>query len=158
MTQATDIHVRPTLDGEQDALGRIMFRAIHEGHSAYTPAQRSAWCAEPPAGAPWAARLTPMTVRVAEANGAPIGFMARQETYVDFTFVLPDWQGRGVFSALFARAEADARAEGLRRLWVHASLMAQPAFAAQGFRVIRHETVPRNGETLDRAEMEKVLT
>ena len=154
---ATDLIIRHAITGEEDALGRIMFDAIHAGPSAYTPAQKSAWAATPPCGANWAARLAPMDVHVAEAHGAPVGFMARQETYVDFTFVLPDWQGRGVFAALFARTEAAARAAGLRRLWVHASLMAQPAFAARGFHVIRHETVPRNGETLDRAEMEKVL-
>ena len=37
------------------------------------------------------------------------------------------------------------------------TLLAQPAFAARGFRVLRHETVARDGETLDRAELEKVL-
>jgi len=158
MTDATDFVIRDTIAGEADALGRIMFRAIHEGPSAYTLAQRTAWCAAPPAGAAWAARLAPMQVRVAEARGAPVGFMVRDGAYVDFTFVLPDWQGCGVFSALYARIEAEAREAGLHRLWVHASLMAQPAFAARGLHVIRHETVDRNGEVLRRAEMEKRLT
>ena len=157
MDQATDVHVRDMIVGEEDTLGRIMFRAIHEGQSAYTEAQKSAWCAAPPEGAGWAARLAPMHVRVAEAQGAPVGFLARDGDYVDFTYVLPDWQGRGVVSALYARTEEDARAAGLHRLWVHASLMAQPAFAAKGFTIIRHERVERFGEYLDRAEMEKAL-
>ncbi|WP_299046876.1 GNAT family N-acetyltransferase [uncultured Tateyamaria sp.] len=158
MDQATDLHVRDMIVGEADALGRIMFRAIHDGASAYTVAQKQAWCAVPPGGAEWAARLAPMQVRVAEAQGAPVGFLARDGAYVDFTFVLPEWQGRGVFSMLYDRTEADARVVGLYRLWVHASCMAQPAFAAKGFRVVRHETVARHGQMLARAEMEKVLT
>ncbi|MEL6465192.1 MAG: GNAT family N-acetyltransferase [Pseudomonadota bacterium] len=157
MDQATEFHVREMIPGEADALGRIMFRAIHEGASAYTEAQRMAWCADPPAGADWAARLAPMQVRVAEAQGAPVGFMARDGSYVDFTYVLPDWQGRGVVSALYARTEADAREAGFYRQWMHASLMAQPVFSAKGFAVLRHERVERFGEYLDRAEMEKVL-
>lgn len=35
--------------------------------------------------------------------------------------------------------------------------MAQPAFLAVGFHVIRPENVTRNGEVLRRAEMEKML-
>ena len=54
--------------------------------------------------------------------------------------------------------EATARAEWEPRLWTHASLMAQPAFAALGFAVIQHETVARAGQTLSRAQMEKPLT
>ncbi|WP_299555570.1 GNAT family N-acetyltransferase [uncultured Tateyamaria sp.] len=157
MGEATDIHVRGMIAGEADALGRVMFRAIHERHSAYTEAQRNAWCATPPAGDGWAAKLAAQDVRVVEALGAPVGFITRDGAYVDLAFVLPEWQGRGVFSMLYDRTEADARAAGLHRLWVHASLTAQPAFAAKGFRVIRHETVARHGETLDRAEMEKVF-
>lgn len=151
------MHLREMIAGEQDALGRVMFRAVREGPSDYTEAQRRAWCAMPPAGEGWAAKLAAQEVRVVEALGAPVGFITRDGAYVDLAFVLPEWQGRGVFAMLYDRTEADARAAGLRRLWVHASLMAQPAFAAKGFAVVRHETVARRGETLDRAEMEKVF-
>lgn len=157
-TDATELNVREMIDGEADALGRVMWRAIHEGQSAYSQAQRTAWLAAPRQGAPWAERLAKQQVLVVEAMGAPVGFMTRDGPYIDLAFVLPDWQGRGVFSALCRRIEAEARAAGLRRIWVHASLMAQPAFAAHAFRVIRHETVAQNGQSLPRAEMEKVLT
>ncbi|MEL6450420.1 MAG: GNAT family N-acetyltransferase [Pseudomonadota bacterium] len=158
MAAATDLNIRQMADGEADALGRLMFRAIRAGASAYTPAQRTAWCAAPPAGAAWHAKLSKQAVRVAETHGVPVGLMTRAGAYIDLAYVLPDWQGRGVFSALYARLESEARAEACNRLWVHASLMAQPAFAAKGFRVIRHEMVPRAGQMLPRAEMEKDLT
>ncbi|WP_147110246.1 GNAT family N-acetyltransferase [Tateyamaria sp. syn59] len=156
MGEATELVLREMIAGEADALGRVMFRAIREGPSAYTEAQRAAWCAAPHAGEAWARKLAAQDVVVAEAQGAPVGFVTRVGAYVDLAFVLPEWQGRGVFSALCARTEHDARAAGLHRLRVHASLMAQPAFAARGFRLIRHETVERHGQTSDRAEMEKV--
>lgn len=141
-----------------DVLGHVMWRAIHEGASAYSQAQRTAWLPAPPSGDAWAAKLAGQVVYVAEAQGAPVGFVTRAGAYVDLAYVLPDWQGRGVFSALYPVVEAEARTMGQSRLWVHASLMAQPAFLAQGFHVIAHETVERNGQTLDRAEMEKRLT
>ncbi|KIC51805.1 GNAT family N-acetyltransferase [Tateyamaria sp. ANG-S1] len=157
MDEATEFVLRDMIAGEADALGRVMFRAIREGPSAYTEAQRAAWCAAPYAGDAWAGKLAAQIVAVAEAQGAPVGFVTRAGAYVDLAFVLPEWQGRGVFSALCARTEDDARAAGLHRLWVHASLMAQPAFAAKGFVVVQHERDERFGEYLDRAEMEKVL-
>lgn len=143
---------------DAQTLGQVMWRAIHEGASAYSQAQRDAWLQVPPTGEAWVAKLAGQAVHVAADQGVPVGFMTRDGSYVDLAFVLPDWQGRGVFSALCARVEAEARALGLDRLWVHASLTAQPAFEARGFRVIAHETVERNGQTLARAEMEKRLT
>jgi putative acetyltransferase len=47
---------------------------------------------------------------------------------------------------------------GHGRLWVHASLMAEPAFAAVGFSVKRPEEVEIGGERFQRFEMEKILS
>jgi len=41
------------------------------------------------------------------------------------------------------------------RLCLHASLSAQPAFAAIGFRVARKEVIKISNQSLERAEMEK---
>ncbi|MEL7336471.1 MAG: hypothetical protein AAFN70_09765, partial [Planctomycetota bacterium] len=46
---------------------------------------------------------------------------------------------------------------GEPRLWAHASLMAQPAFAAVGFRAIKEETVQIDDQVLRRFEMEKQI-
>ena len=53
--------------------------------------------------------------------------------------------------------EAKARASGERRLWVHASLMAQPAFAKMGFAVTEEQVVYIGDQSFERAEMEKPL-
>jgi len=143
---------------DADVLGLVMWRAIREGASAYTQAQRNAWLDVPPVGEAWDAKLAGQAVHVASVEGVVVGFMTLDGNYIDLAYVLPEWQGRGVFSALIARVEGEARDAGLPRLWVHASLMAQPAFLARGFHVIAHETVERNGQTLARAEMEKRLT
>jgi hypothetical protein len=43
------------------------------------------------------------------------------------------------------------------RLWVHASLMAQPAFAAVGFSITEHQVVQIGDQAFKRAYMEKPL-
>ena len=141
---------------EDDALGLIMYDAIHRAQSHYSAAERRAWLPAPNAGENWTARLAAQQVCVARQAGAPMGFMTLDGDYIDLAFVAAHAQGRGVFRALYGWIETVAH--GQRRLWTHASLMAQPAFLAVGFRVIRHETVAQKGENLRRAEMEKTLT
>ena len=153
------VSVRRSAAADADALGLVMYDAIRSGPSRYTQAQRTAWQEQAPAGASWAARLAAQQVWVAQGQGDVLGFLTLDETgYIDLAFVRAAAQGTGVFSALYAALEAAAVDDGLTRLWTHASLMAQPAFEARGFRAIAHETVDRNGEVLARAEMEKTLT
>ena len=145
-------------DGSEDAMiGQLMFDAIHRGRSAYTAAQRRAWLAVPNSGAAWTARLAGQEVVVLRQDGRPIGVMTLKGSYIDLAYIAPDMQGHGLFRRLYDEIERRARASGVRRLSTHASLMAQPAFLAVGFRVIRHETVTRDGQDLPRAEMEKAL-
>jgi putative acetyltransferase len=78
--------------------------------------------------------------------------------YVDFAYIRPAAQGSGLFRRMYERIEQRARERGDVLLWVHASPMAQPAFAAVGFAVRHSEAVEIGGETLQRFEMEKRLT
>ena len=141
---------------DDDALGRIMFDAIHEGPSGYSAAERRAWLPRPSAGADWTARLARQRVLVARQGGRFVGFMSLEGDYIDLAFVAAAAQGQGVFRALYEALERIAA--GQPRLRTHASLMAEPAFRAVGFRVIRHEKVARADQVLRRAEMEKTLT
>lgn len=151
--------IRWATSSDADALGAVFFAAVREGPSPYTEAQRAAWLDVPPGGEDWVARLAPLHVAVAEVEGAVAGFMSIEPGgYIDLAFIRPKHRGGGLFRALFDQVEAHARGAGEVRLWTHASLMAQPAFQAMGFLVIHHEVVARNGESLQRAKMEKTLT
>lgn len=87
-----------------------------------------------------------------------VGFMSIERGgYIDFAFIRPEAQGTGLFRALFNSVEAHARANAEPRLWVHASLMAQPAFVAVGFAVVEQQVVPIGDQDLKRACMEKLL-
>ncbi|WP_161956884.1 GNAT family N-acetyltransferase [Sphingosinithalassobacter portus] len=141
---------------DHDALGALMFDAVRSGESPYSDAQRAAWVPEPRRGADWDARIGSQYVIMAEdAAGKPAGFMSLAEGgYIDFAYILPPARGTGLFRRLFAAIAEEAVRQGISRLWVHASLMAEPAFAACGFTVTQREQVTIGTETLDRCEME----
>lgn len=140
------------------SLGRVMFDAVRQGDSPYTEAQRAAWVPEPRTGQAWAERLSGQTILIAEVDDEIAGFMSLAEKdYLDFAYVLPARRGTGLFRALYQRIETCALDQGCQRIWVHASLMAEPAFARMGFRQLERETVVIGDEKLDRFVMEKQL-
>lgn len=146
-----------------DDLGDIVFDAVRNGPSKYTEAQRAAWVPERPStgsgvGEEWAARLKGQVIAIARDETRFVGFMTlAPEGYIDFAFIRPEAQGSGLFRRLFNMIEDKARSQNEPRLWAHASLMAEPAFAAVGFVVVERQLVQIGDESLKRAMMEKIL-
>ncbi|QIG78822.1 GNAT family N-acetyltransferase [Stakelama tenebrarum] len=138
-----------------EALGALMFDAVRTGPSPYSEGQRAAWVPELRKGAEWDARLRPQHAVLAEDTaGRLLGFMTLAGGgYIDFAYIAPAARGMGLFRRMFDAVAQEARRQGVSRLWVHASLMAEPAFAAMGFTVVRREQVTIGAETLDRCEM-----
>ncbi|HEU0100415.1 MAG TPA: GNAT family N-acetyltransferase [Allosphingosinicella sp.] len=141
-----------------DRLGELMFDSVRNGDSPYSEAQRAAWSPAPPAGEAWAAQLGRQDAIVAEEGGEAVGFMTLAEGgYVDLAFIRPRARRSGLFRQLLERIVERAVAKGEPRLWTHASLSAEPAFAALGFTVRRRERVRIGDQALDRCEMERRL-
>ncbi|WP_299925837.1 GNAT family N-acetyltransferase [uncultured Pelagimonas sp.] len=139
---------------DYEILGEIMFAAIHAEPSPYTPAQRLAWCPKPPSGADWMAKLASQQVAVVEIDQKLVGMMTLEETgYLDLAFLLPQARGQGHLAKLFEMIKDRVRDYKLDKITTHASLAAQSPFTALGFHTLHRESVQRNGETLQRAEM-----
>jgi putative acetyltransferase len=95
---------------------------------------------------------------VAEVGGRIASFSDLEpDGHVDMLYVHPDFQRRGVARALLHHVEERARRMNLRRLHTEASITAQPAFEAMGYRVILLQTVAIRGESLMNYRMEKRL-
>ncbi len=151
--------IRRGQSADHDMLGEVLYDAVRNGPGLYTPEQRAAWVPEPRCGADWHTRLDSQVLFVAERVGEIVGFMSLEAPdYVDFAFIRPSWQGKGVFRALHDAVEQEARCTGQTRLHVHASMMARPAFTAMGYTVIEREDVFIRGVGLRRFAMEKSLT
>ena len=144
-------------DKDHDVLADIMYDAVRHGPTRYTEEQREAWVPERRSGASWDKRLARQEIVMARVPSGPtLGFMSLDAGgYIDFAYIRPRAQGRGLFRTLYEAIEAKARAKGERRLWVHASLMAQPAFASMGFAVTEEQVVYIGDQSFERAEMEK---
>jgi putative acetyltransferase len=139
-------------------LADVMFDAVRNGPSKYTPAQRAAWVPERRRGAEWESRLAAKDIAIGRDGIRILGFMTIEGGgYIDFAFIRPEAQGSGLFRRLFELVQERARAAHEARLWVHASLMAQPAFAAVGFSVVEHQIVQIGDQLFQRAMMEKPL-
>jgi putative acetyltransferase len=141
---------------DYDELADVMFDAVRNGPSDYSEAQREKWVPHRRSGNDWQARLDRQVVAVARDGSGVAGFMSLDAGgYIDFAYIRPRAQRSGLFRLLFDRIERHSLDRGDERLWVHASLRAQPAFRAVGFRVVEHQTVDIGGLSFERAEMEK---
>lgn len=151
LTWATPTHYADLAD--------VIYDAVRNGPSKYTEAQRALWVPERRGGEEWAARLDRQTIAIACDANRIVGFMSLETGgYIDFAYIRPEAQGTGLFRRLFAQIEAQARAISETRLWTHASLMTEPAFAAVGFEVIERQIVQIGGESFKRAKMELMLS
>ena len=73
-------------------------------------------------------------VWVAEADGAPVGFVTFRESWIDHLYVHPDRQGQGIGPALLAKALEDG---GPKQLWAfRQNTRARRFYEARGFRPV----------------------
>lgn len=109
-----------------------------------------------------AATLQSLEVTVAEQNGHPVAFsgVAEQQAstlHIEFLFVAPEAQGRGIGNLLLTRAEDAARAKRLARLTLESDPHAVGFYEQNGFQTLTtrlSEMVPGKAVPL----MEKLLT
>ena len=140
------------------ALAEIMYDAVRNGESRYSERQREAWVPVPRGGEEWRDRLHRQEIVIAEVDGEPLGFMSLAPGgYIDFAYIRPVAQHSGLFRQLFKHIIDRAHLKGEKRLWVHASLMAEPAFSALGFTVTKREHASIGQEQFERCEMEMSL-
>ncbi|WP_084417787.1 GNAT family N-acetyltransferase [Henriciella litoralis] len=152
------LSIRSGNNADHELLGQLIHDAVRTGPSPYSETQRAAWVPAPRKGKDWSARLAAQTIFIAEADGQALGFMTlAADGYLDFAYILPAARGLGLFRQLYECVETEARKTGEPRIWVHASLMAAPAFKAMGFKEIERETVHIDDVALDRFLMEKPL-
>ncbi|MFC0252282.1 GNAT family N-acetyltransferase [Massilia consociata] len=122
-----------------------------------------AWCAAPPPEK-LPGLLAAGGALVAEEDGRMLGFAilkldaGKDEGEVDAVFVDPSHQGRGIAMRLLSALEAMAVEQGMRRLFLSASLNAVPFYQRAGFVAVRKEMYPhRSGIGLESVFMEKML-
>lgn len=152
---------RIALCGQDDAaaLALLFHRAVHlTAIRAYSPAQCRAWAPDPTCLDPWTARLASRPIWGAFAFDRLAGFTDLEtDGHIDVLFVDPDFLGQGAARQLLDQSEQQARALGLPRLFVEASIPARPVFERRGFQVLTAQTVTLRGQDFLNYRMEKRL-
>ena len=154
------VRIRQAMDDDRQGIWAVHVRAIREvcSHS-YSAEQVASWAGllSPDS---YAGVLRERFVLVAEDKGGIAGFgqLNQASGQVEAVYVLPDRQGEGIGRALLLALEDKARAAGLKRLQLSATLNAVPFYERAGY-VEEGSTVHRlpNGVELQCLRMSKDL-
>jgi putative acetyltransferase len=122
----------------------------------YSPSQIKAWAPDVIDEQQFGKRCESKSTWIAEIEGRQVGFSDLEpDGHVDMLYVHPDFQRRGVASALLRHVEEVAHTLGLRRLYTEASITARPFFEGAGFGVIAQQIVTVRGQSMPHYRMEK---
>lgn len=140
---------------DENELNRLMYSAVHNiSDSLYTQEQKEAWA--PVEMLDDDEYLSLEQTYVAVVEDSIVGFIDVQETgYINMLFVSPDWQRKGVASALLEYVEKRVLTLRVATSYTHASLAARTFFEKHGFSVTSEEEVERRGVLLKRYLMTK---
>lgn len=152
--------IRPALACDAGTIARLRDAAILAGCKGHYPGDLLArWTAPTPVSARFVQDVC-AHFHVIERQGELLacGALDAAASKVDAVFVAPWAMRQGLATAMLAHLEGLAREAGCTRMWLEATLNAEPFYRAQGFLVLRRDQYasPR-GFTLDCVVMEKPL-
>jgi putative acetyltransferase len=106
----------------------------------------------------WQASLQNNLAYVAEINGVIVGFAdLRRDGYLDRLYIHKDYQGRFIALHLLRAIEKAAREIGLKKIFTDCSITAKIPAERAGFRVIKEQTVSKDGVDFINYVMEKEI-
>ena len=158
--QSNLVLVRIATRADVPQMVRIFHDTIHTVNTRdYTPEQVRAWSPTVPDAEAWAEKkLGTRATFVAEVDGVIAGFGELENNgHIDCFYCHHQFQRRGVGKAIFLQIENQARALGIERLFVEASITARSFFEAHGFRVVKQQTVVCRGVAMINFAMEKIV-
>lgn len=153
------MHIRRFAVGDELALFRVYFSAIHEIASCnYTQEQIKAWAPADLDQALWRDRVRGINPFVVELQGEIVGYADVQTNgYIDHFFVSGLHPRQGIGTLLMDRIHQEAATLGLREFTSDVSKTAQPFFMRHGFQIVEQRQPVRRGVTIPNALMRKAL-
>lgn len=129
--------IRHYLPGEEDEIWQVYFRATHVSNARdYHPELLDRWAPVDQDMGLWAERLKEKSPLVALVDGRIVGMAELNAAgEIEYFYVHPDFQLRGVGKELLAVLEGEALRAGCRLLSAVVSITAKGFFEANGFRV-----------------------
>lgn len=134
-------------------LAELFYNTVHTVNAAdYNNEQLNAWATGHVDLEAWNKSLLEHYSIVAVDNGIIVGFGDIDQTgYLDRLYVHADYQGRGIATAICNKLEQSVSG----KIVTHASVTAKPFFEKRGYKVIKEQSVERQGVFLTNYVMEK---
>ena len=145
--------------GEETAVWKVYFAATHESNARdYHPDLIDRWAPHDKDMSQWADRLAQKNPFVAVVDEEIVG-MAEIEPdgFIDYFYVHPGWQGRGVGKALLATLESEAAKLGMKMMWADVSVTAKDFFLSRSFRITEAKSNVILGHPAPNFRMQKRL-
>jgi putative acetyltransferase len=146
--------------GEEGAVWSVYFAATHESNARdYHPDLIERWAPHGQDMGRWTERLAQKNPFVATVGDEIVG-MAEIDPggLIDYFYVHPRWQGRGVGKTLLATLESEAAKLGVKVIWADVSITAKEFFVSKGFRITKTRSNVILGHPAPNFRMEKALT
>ncbi|MFZ4634145.1 MAG: GNAT family N-acetyltransferase [Saprospiraceae bacterium] len=129
---------------DKRALQQLFYESVHAIDNVYyTAVQLDRWAPAVPERERWIL-LDSQYCFVVEAHKQLVGFAALNSTHLDWLYVHPNYQLKGVATALMRQMERSARKNGMPNIQAQAPLNARGFFERFGFRT-HAEEVDQNG-------------
>jgi putative acetyltransferase len=124
--------------GEEAAIWDVVFQATRVSNARdYHPELIDRWAPHDKDMEQWAERLADTNPFVAIIGEQIVGMAELDPSgYIDYFYVHPKFQGKGVGTALMAAIEIEASQTGASRLSADVSVTAKPFFESRGFFVV----------------------
>ena len=134
-------------------LPELFYNTVHTVNAAdYNNEQLNAWATGRVDLEAWNKSLQEHYSIVAVDNGMIVGFGDIDQTgYLDRLYVHADYQGMGIATAICNKLEQSVSG----KIVTHASVTAKPFFEKRGYKVIKEQSVERQGVFLTNYVMEK---
>ncbi len=147
---------RPSDTKELIQLFRDAVHSINIKH--YSSEQVAVWAPEEINQDKWHQSLQKNITFVAEIDSKIVGFVdMTHEGYLDRLYIHKDYQARFIAFRLMKHIEQAARNLGLSKITTHCSITAKIPAERMGFKVIKEQTLIRNGIEFTNYVMEKIL-
>lgn len=145
--------------GEESAVWKVYFAATRESVARdYHPELIERWAPHDPDMIHWADRLAQKNPFVAIVEEEIVG-MAEIEPhgFIDYFYVHPKWQAKGIGKALLVALESEATNLGVSVIWADVSITAKAFFLSRGFRVTEAKSNILLGHPAPNFRMQKTL-
>jgi putative acetyltransferase len=153
------MQIRRYKSGEENAAWKVYFAATHESIARdYHAELIDRWAPRNQDMGQWVARLAQKRPFVAIVDEKLVG-MAEIEPdgFIDYFYVHPRWQSRGIGKALLATLESEAAKLGVSVISADVSITAKAFFLSRGFRVTEAKSNMILGHPAPNFRMQKRL-